>query len=76
MLFMLLNHPPKIMFVDVLSRGHSGYCIIADRLVAVPADLDFYSAGTMCTGFSSLNTHNPERCLGSDQALLCLVFLL
>jgi hypothetical protein len=72
MLFMLLNHAPKVMFVDMLARGHSGYCILADRLVAVPRDLDIYSAGTMCTDFSNYNTMNPKECLGLF-SLFCVV---
>lgn len=72
-LFLSLNHPPKCMFIDLLARGHSGYCLYANELVRVPSDLDFYSAGTMCTDFSKLNTLNPKKFLGH---ILCRPYVI
>ena len=59
-LFQLLNHAPERLYLDVLSRSHSGYCLIAKGPVPVPSGLDIYTAGTMCTDFSSLNTKKPK----------------
>jgi hypothetical protein len=63
MLFQLLNHAPHILFEDVLIRGCSGFCLIAGKMVPAKS-VDFYSAGTMCTDFSSLNTANPKKHIG------------
>lgn len=63
-LYNLYNHSPEKFYIDVLARGHSGYDVLADRLVPVPRDLEFYSAGTMCTDYSSLNTTAAKACLG------------
>ena len=63
-LYNLLNHMPKRIYLDVTRRGNSGYCLLADKLVATPKDLDIYSAGTMCTDYSMLNTLNPKKNLG------------
>jgi hypothetical protein len=72
-LFTSLNHPPKIMFIDMLMRAHSGFCFYSNGVVPVPKDLDFYSAGTMCTDFSGLNTLNPKQSLGCYLHFFCYV---
>ena len=64
MLYLLLNHAPTMLFCDVLARGHSGFDMITGMLQPVPSDLDFYSAGTMCTDFSNFNTLSPKLHLG------------
>lgn len=65
--YTLLNHMPLHFFWDVLMRGHSGFDVISGRLAEVPGDIDFYSAGTMCTDYSSLNTLAGKTRLGLTQ---------
>jgi len=69
MLFGLLNHRPSRLFRDMLRRGFSGYDLISDSIIKAPLNLDYYTAGTMCTDFSSLNTVNPKQYLISTTKL-------
>ena len=64
MLFQLLNHHPKKLFVDMLARGFSGPCLVAGERVPTPTGIHMYSAGTMCNDFSGFNTLNPKEYLG------------
>ena len=72
MLFQMLNHAPQILFEDVLLRSCSGFCLIAGKRVPAPV-VDLYSAGTMCTDFSSLNTANPKKHLGFPTCAISLI---
>ena len=64
MLFQLLNHQPKKLFLDMLARGFSGPCLVAGDRVPIPTGIHMYSAGTMCNDFSGFNTLNPKEHLG------------
>ena len=74
MLFILLNHPPERMFLDVLLRHYSGEDLMSDGRAPVPKDLDIYSAGTVCTDFSQLNTHKPKQRLGHYRNYVFVLF--
>jgi hypothetical protein len=63
-LFGLLNGAPARYFKDLLARSFSGFCIIAGKHIPIPMDLDYYSAGTVCTDFSVCNSANPKEFLG------------
>jgi hypothetical protein len=60
-LFGLLNCSPEKFYMDMLGRGFSGRCLINGEATAVPCDLDFYSAGTVCVDFCSYNLSNPKE---------------
>ncbi len=60
-LFGLLNCPPEKFYMDMLKRGFSGRCLINGEATAVPRNLDYYSAGTVCVDFCNYNHFNPKE---------------
>lgn len=64
--FISQNCQPRHMFPDLRSRGATSFCLLAQRVVPMPKDLDFYIAGFPCKDFSMLNRFRP--CLSGPNA--------
>ena len=45
--FIARNTKPRSLFGNLLDRGQMGHCLIAEREVRVPGNLDLYVAGDL-----------------------------
>ena len=57
--FIQANHPPRIMFRDMVKRGAKGHCDYAGQQVETPG-CDIYFAGTECKDVASSNRY-PKK---------------